>query len=285
MDTSKILTADFIDIVFDGRNKTYGAYELRKHYVRRLLEAVLATIVICLIVFFVPKLFSGIIGKKQTTTFYVNDVSLENIKENTEKKKEVLPPPPPPPIKQEVTKVEIKRFTPPVIVKDYQVKEVPPEQKEILTAKIGTINQEGVKDQGLITTAINKPAVEIKSVVPNSKKEDDYDKIFTVVEIPAHFPGGADGWRKYLERNLNRDIAVQNGAPLGTYIVQVSFVVDKSGFISDVKAQNDPGYGTKEEAIRVIKNGPNWEPAVQNGRNVNYRHVQNIVFVVADSNE
>ena len=280
MDTNKILTADFIDIVFDGRNKMYGAYELRKHYARRLFEAILSTVIICLAVFFIPKLFSNLLGEKQATAFYVTDVSLENIKQNTETKKEVLPPPPPP-VKQEVTKVEIKKFTPPVIVKDNEVKEVPPEQKEILTARIGTINQEGVKDQGLITAVA--PVIEAKTVVvPVTKKEEDYDKIFTVVEIPARFPGGVDGWRRYLERNLNRDIPVQNGAPFGTYTVLVSFVVDRNGFISDVKAENDPGYGTKEEAVRVIKNGPNWEPAVQNGRTVNYKHVQNIVFVVAE---
>jgi protein TonB len=52
--------------------------------------------------------------------------------------------------------------------------------------------------------------------------------------------------------------------------------------ISDVAAENDPGYGTKDEAIRVIKRGPNWKPAVQNGRNVIYRHKQGITFVVQD---
>jgi hypothetical protein len=72
-------------------------------------------------------------------------------------------------------------------------------------------------------------------------------------------------------------------ADIGKYVVTLSFIVDKNGVISDVRAENDPGYGTKEEAIRVIKKGPDWRPAVQNGRNVNYRHIQNIVFVVAES--
>jgi len=58
--------------------------------------------------------------------------------------------------------------------------------------------------------------------------------------------------------------------------------VDKTGGISEVKAENDPGYGTKDEAVRVIKRGPNWKPAVQNGRNVIYRHKQSITFMVSE---
>ena len=75
---------------------------------------------------------------------------------------------------------------------------------------------------------------------------------------------------------------VENGAPAGKYAVVVSFVVARDGKISDVKAENDPGYGTKEEAVRVIQRGPNWKAAVQNGRNVIYRHRQAIVFQVSD---
>ena len=103
-----------------------------------------------------------------------------------------------------------------------------------------------------------------------------------VVQIPAEFPGGIKGWSKYLERNLNSSLPVDNGAPSGRYTVVVSFTVNKAGVISDVVAENDPGYGTKNEAIRVIAKGPNWKPAVQNGRNVIYRHKQSITFLVAD---
>lgn len=62
----------------------------------------------------------------------------------------------------------------------------------------------------------------------------------------------------------------------------VTFIVDKDGKVSDVKAENDPGYGTKEEAIRVIKKGPNWIPANQNGKLVVYRHKQAITFRVTE---
>ena len=102
------------------------------------------------------------------------------------------------------------------------------------------------------------------------------------VQIPAEFPGGLLGWTKFLEQNLYRDVPIKNKAPVGKYTVVVSFIVDKNGFISDVQAENDPGYGTKEEAVRVIKNGPSWKAAIQNGRNVTYRHKQSITFVVSE---
>jgi hypothetical protein len=113
-------------------------------------------------------------------------------------------------------------------------------------------------------------------------EDEDYDKLFTAVQIQAEFPGGQGGWVRYLERTLNRDLPLENGAPTGKYSVVVSFIVSKDGTISEVKAENDPGYGTKEESIRVIERGPKWKPAVQNGRNVIYRQRQAIVFMVSE---
>ena len=112
----------------------------------------------------------------------------------------------------------------------------------------------------------------------NGNKE--YDKVFTVTQIPAEFPGGLKSWEKYLLRNLDINIVNKNGGPPGKYTVVVSFVVDKSGNLSEINALNDPGYGTKEESIRIIAKGPKWKPAIQNGNPVIYRHKQSISFFV-----
>jgi hypothetical protein len=130
-------------------------------------------------------------------------------------------------------------------------------------------------------TSQNEPIEPIQSVNPTIDNKED--EIHTAVQIPAEFPGGQSGWVKYLDRTLNKDIPVKNGAPPGKYTVIVSFIVSRSGDISEVQAQNDPGYGTKEEAIRVIEKGPSWKPAVQNGRNVIHRHRQAIVFMVSEN--
>jgi protein TonB len=274
MEKSKILNADVLDIIFEGRNKEYGAYDLRKTYKRRLIIAVGAMVGICLFIFLVVLLSSFVAPKKQTQIL-VQDVQLANVQE--EKKPE---PPPPPPPKQEPPKVEITKFTPPKIVKDEEVKpeEKPPEQEKLEDTKIGTINQEGEK-----TDVVAPPVEQSTGQVQAPKaQEEDYDKEFKTVQIEAKFPGGAGAWQKYLERNLNSNVPVDNGAPPANYTVIVSFLVDKSGNISEVQALNDPGYGTAAEAVRVIKKGPAWTPAVQNGRNVIYRQKQSVTFQVSE---
>ncbi|MCE2972232.1 MAG: energy transducer TonB [Sediminibacterium sp.] len=275
MDINKLQTADVLDIIFDGRNKEYGAYDLRKTYNKRLTYALVSMLLLCLLML-VISVIANSVGKEKAQVM-VQDISLENMK--TEEKKPEPPPPPPPP-KQEPPKVEITKFTPPKIVKDEEVKpeEEIKEVEKLEDTKIGTFNQEGVKDEGLVAPPVEKGT----GVVEAPKVEEDYDKVFTVVQIPAEFPGGLPAWSRYLERNLNRDIPVENGAPAGRYTVIVAFTVSKTGAISDVQAENDPGYGTKAEAIRVITKGPSWKPAVQNGRNVIYRHKQSITFVVSE---
>ena len=273
MEVNKILSADFLDILFEGKNKEYGAYDLRKTYNKRITIAIVVTLIVCLsigIAFAVSKLK----GADPKAQIVLQDVSLENVKEQPKPE----PPPPPPPPKIEPPKIEIKQFTPPKIVKDEEVKEPPPEQKELEDTKIGTINQEGIKSD------VVAPPVEAQGtgVVEAPKVTEDYDKEFKTVQIQAKFPGGLDAWAKYLQRNLRQDTPTENGAPTGNYTVIVSFLVDKTGAISEVKAENDPGYGTAAEAVRVIQRGPTWTPAVQNGRNVIYRQKQQITFQVVE---
>ncbi len=273
MDINKILTADVLDLIFEGRNKEYGAYELRKTYPKRIITAILSMLSVCLLIVLGTAL-ANFVGPTKKTQLLVQDVQLSDVKKE-EKRPE---PPPPPPPKQEPPKVEITKFTPPKIVKDEEVKpdEKPPEQEKLEDTKIGTINQEGEK-----TDVVAPPVEQSTGQVEAPKaKEEDYDKEFKTVQIEAKFPGGAGAWTKYLERNLNSNVPVDNGAPPTRYTVVVSFLVDKNGNISEVKAENDPGYGTSEEAVRVIKKGPAWTPAVQNGRNVIYRQRQSITFQV-----
>lgn len=131
--------------------------------------------------------------------------------------------------------------------------------------------------------------VKIEAVDKNTENDNNVDndetstnKMYTSVQTPSTFPGGTDAWAKFLTRTLNRDLPVENGAPAGIYKVVVSFIVARDGSISDVKAENDPGYGTAAEAVRVINIGPRWTPAEQNGKKVMYRHRQIIAFQVTE---
>jgi protein TonB len=272
METNKILTADILDLIFEGRYKEYGAYELRKTYNKRIKAGLIGMVAVVAVLGAMAIISNSI--KKPKTEIVAVDMSLENVAQD---EKKAPPPPPPPPPKVEPPKVEVTKFTPPKIVKDAEVKEEDEikEVEKLEDTKIGAFNQEGTKDEGIVAP------VEA-STGPVAPPEEDTDKIFTVVQIPAEFPGGQQGWIRYLERTLNRDLPVENGAPAGKYSVVVSFVVARDGSISDVRAENDPGYGTKDEAVRVISRGPKWKPAVQNGRNVIYRHRQAIVFQVSE---
>lgn len=137
---------------------------------------------------------------------------------------------------------------------------------------------------GVIVIATNKKefkAVKDISRVPHGTISGG-TMVFTKTEVPPQFPGGLGAWTKYLELNLNRNLLIQKGAPPGKYTVVVDFTVDKEGNLSNIKAMNDPGYGSASEAVRVIEKGPNWVPAQQKGENVTARHKQSITWVISE---
>lgn len=103
---------------------------------------------------------------------------------------------------------------------------------------------------------------------------------FDKVEVEPSFPGGDAAWRKYLESNLDANIPLRHQAPPGAYSVVVMFIVDKEGNLADVRTLTHLGYGMEEEALRVIKAGPKWLPALQNGKVVRAYRKQPITFVV-----
>ncbi|WP_447640540.1 MULTISPECIES: M56 family metallopeptidase [Chitinophagaceae] len=110
------------------------------------------------------------------------------------------------------------------------------------------------------------------------QKEDKQD-----VDKEPLFPGGANAWRIFLMRNLKADVPTNHGAPANhNYTVLVSFLVNKNGKLSQIKAITNPGYGTAEEVIRLMKESPNWEPAIKNGKPVLYRQKQQVTFQITD---
>ena len=272
MEKMQILQAELLELLFEGRNKNYGAYDLRKNYNKRMEYALMGTILICLL-FLVGNLLANR-GRNFIQQQTMVELVLDPFK--VEEKEKPIPPPPP----QEKLVVATERYNVPVITPDQLVAEEdemkPVEALENI--QIGNSHVEGVEEQGLpsapLETATGTSQIEAPSL--------DYEKEFKTVQIQARFPDGLAGWTKFLEKNLNRDLPVNNGAPAGMYTVVVSFVVNKEGAISDVQAENDPGYGTGAEAVRAIKKGPNWIPAEQNGRKVVYRQRQTISFRVSE---
>ncbi len=204
---------------------------------------------------------------------YVKDFEL--IKAPDEKDKEEIKQPP---VKHEVQQVATRRVTIPIIVRNDDVKpeDRPPANDELDNVQIGLENKNGTPNMGA------PPLTESTGNVEAPKQIKHGDDSFHQVQIEAQFPGGLGAWTKYLESNLRTEVPLDNGAPAGRYTVVVSFLVDKEGNVSDIKALNDPGYGTTEEAVRIIKKSKQWTPAIQNGRSVNYHQQQSITFVVEE---
>ena len=106
--------------------------------------------------------------------------------------------------------------------------------------------------------------------------------VFEKVDVEATFSGGEAAWRRFLEQNLNPNVPVENGAPVGIYTVIVQFVVDKTGAVSDIKTLTNFGYGMEQEVMRIMKKSPMWTPARQNNSTVKAYRKQPIVFVLED---
>ena len=274
MDINKILSADILDIIFEGKNKEYGAYELRKTYNHRIKKAILFTGAVVLLVV-LGAVFATIISKNKVEQLDVVDTQMAEIK-----KAEPVPPPPkiPPKVSPPIEINQVK-FTPPKIVKDEEVKadEKIEEIKDDQIISTKTVESEN-------KTAIVQAPVEDKGTqITEAPKSDDEDKIFTKVENEAIFPGGQAAWIRFLQNHLNASVPNDNSAPTGTYKVIVKFIVSKDGNISDVQAETKNGYGMEDEAVRVIKTGPKWTPALQNGRHVNAYRRQPITFDVQEN--
>jgi len=113
---------------------------------------------------------------------------------------------------------------------------------------------------------------------------DEFGKLIPnyIFTKSATFEGGPAKWKKFLERNLKSNLPSKNGAPQGKYTVYTYFSVNEKGELSNIVATNNPGYGTKEEAIRVLYKSPNWSPAIKYNIPTVYRAGQAITFVVTD---
>lgn len=274
MEISKILSSNILDIIFEGRNKTYGAYELRTQYSKRLSTALIITASLALLILLASFLSSKFEGKEKKQDIVIKEVEMTNIEEE----KPLEPPPPPPPKPPDPPKIEMAKFTPPKVVKDEEVKpeEEMKEIEELKDATISTVNQEGQKDLGIVA-----PPVEDKGGVVAAPKEDDDDKVFQKVEIEAKFPGGESAWSKYISREIGRYIdELQEAGKAGTCVVQ--FIVDKEGNISEVEALTMKGTKLAEICVNAIKKGPKWVAAEQNGRKVKAYRKQPVTFQIQE---
>lgn len=123
-------------------------------------------------------------------------------------------------------------------------------------------------------------AVNCTSKDTNEVSPGKDNKVWEKTETEPSFKGGKAGWQAFLQKNLNANLPVDNGAPEGTYTVITQFIVDKNGKISDLKSLTHFGFGMEEEILRVMKLSPDWEPAIQDNQAVSAYRKQPVTFVI-----
>lgn len=268
-----ILKQEWIDVVFNDRNKAYGAYDLRKQSSRTTNRALVIGVLCFVTAISLPTIINfitGFIPKAQEKQKIVNVVLQPPPPINKQKP----PPPPPEPPKPKVDQV---KFPPPVVKPDNEVKEQPPKIEELKVADPG---QKTVKGD---------PNADIKIDVPvgNSETkqvtEEDPNKVFTAVEKEPTFPGGTDAFRNYLGKNIQYPAVARENNVQGR--VYLSFVVERDGSLTDIKVVRGIGSGCDEEAMRVMRRSPKWTPGIQNGRPVRVAYTIPISFTLTSDDQ
>jgi protein TonB len=260
MTTKEILQADLLDILFEHRNKAYGAYALRRNYNDRLHWALGISLGLVLI------LILTLNRKANSSPSLIEypDVTLETY----------VPPTPKQP-EQPASRVESRQaqrqyVNQVQIVKD-NVQTNMPDQHELQSAQISTRTITGLSTEGAIS----------ESTATNSQGNVDANntpaETMTILSSSdAQFPGGIDSFKKFLTRNLITPDDLQVGEKK---TVMVRFKVDVDGSISSAQILTSGGEKYDKEVLRVLNKMPKWVPATQNGVKVARWFTQPVSFI------
>ena len=269
----------WVEMVFAGKNKEYGAYQLRKGTSGRNIKALLILVIAAALVggFLAWKVIEQKQAEEQQA--YMEAMELAKLQEQAKKEKKK-----PEPIKPKVEQKkeipvarETQKFTAPVIKKDELVKEENQvKQMDQLDDKVavGTENKEGVKDRNV--EAVRNDIAVAAPPPPPAPKPEVANKVFDVVEEMPSFPGGQGALMAFLSSNIKYPVVAQENGVQGRVIV--GFVVEKDGSISDVKVMRSVDPSLDREAQRVVKAMPKWKPGKQNGSAVRVKYTVPVVF-------
>lgn len=267
-----IFKRQWTDVIFRGRNKEYGAYELRNTNAKTTNLALIIGSCVFIFVISLNTIINAIEGfiPKAPEKVKLSEVKLLPPPPVDPAKKP--PPPPPEPPKPKVTQV---KFPPPVVKPDNEVKENPPTVKELQTADPGQKNLKGDPNADInIDGPVGTSDAKVTEADPN--------QIFAAVEVEPHFKnGGQAGFNAYLAKAVKFPAVDRENGTQGKVIV--TFVVEKDGSLTDVKALRGPDQSMMDAAVQAIQQSPHWVPGVQNGRPVRVQFTISFAFSLADS--
>jgi protein TonB len=255
MANEKFRAPAFDDIVFEIRNKEYGAYRLRKKYSRNVLIGLIIGIIIICTAVIAPYINAKVLENRANRAERQVQLQMQALDQPQET---VAPPPPPPPPPAET--VAQVRYVPPVIVDSIK----PDEAKQLMTA-----------DQAQVE--VKNTDVQVQETVQEEVKEEEVPtEVFVVVEEMPAFPGGDKAMMEYIYANIQYpEIAKENNIQ-GRVILR--FCVTYKGGVDQVSVMKTVDPALDNEAIRVIKSLPAWKPGKQGGKPVNVWYSVPIMF-------
>jgi periplasmic protein TonB len=275
MKTDAILKADVLDIIFENRNKSYGAYTLRKFYNNRLYKALgaMGALVILLCLFTLLKSTKVAIGGLITdSVFIVKAVDLKEKKPEAPKVKvdiAITPKNKTVVASQIFTQVHITAHDVPTTIKTLD-DDVAFGDKDIKLPVGGIISKVSLPTiGGGGTDSVKTPAKPVVDILTPTE----------TAEVMPTYPGGMDALRKYLERNLQNPEEIEEGQ---TVSVKVRFVVGYDGALKNLQIVEDGGAAFNNEVLRVVKKMKAWNPGKTKGENVSVYYTIPIKFTTAN---
>jgi periplasmic protein TonB len=246
----------FDDLVFEFRNKEYGAYILRKRYSRTVAIATLIGIIIITTAIVVPYIKASRMAHQKARD--AREVIAEMANDLQNQEAPPPPPPPPPPMEQQT----VVKYVAPVVVDSIK----PEDQTQL-----------AITDEQVETT-VNKEVVEVVEQVQEEVQEDVKEEVFIIVEEMPEFPGGEAALRAHIAKSIEYPVIAQENGIQGK--VYVTFVVDKDGGVSDAKVVRGVDPSLDKEALRVVMALPKWKPGKQRGKPVRVSYTVPISFVL-----
>jgi protein TonB len=259
-----LTSLEWRELIFQGKNKEYGAYKMRSESDKRHNVSMIIIAIIAIVGFSIPKLIEMVKPKYKDVNVEVTTISKlkpAEVKNDVKKPDAVIPPPD---LKSSV------KFTAPVIKKDDEVTESNSlKSQEELTNAHAVISLADVKGS-------EKGTVDIADVKQNVTQAVEEEKIYSVIEQMPQFPGGEGELLSYIAKNLKYPVIAQENGIQGK--VTVRFEVTKTGSVDKVEVVRQLDPSCDKEAIRVVRSLPRFIPGKQNGVNVNVWYTVPITY-------
>jgi periplasmic protein TonB len=266
MTNNEILKASLLDIIFENRNKEYGAYALRNDYDKRLVKAMGIGLGLVLLLILLNNLkFSNAAGnndRSEKEGYVLKSLVIEPEKLPEPEKPKAIEKP----------KVAQADYQPIKVVPDNQVTEPIVDNNVLYNAAVSNTNSGGIPDNGQNVT---DPGKDDKGTGQTSSQEDNTPSV-KIYHREPQFPGGYEALAAFMRNNLVTPEELEIGEKR---IVKIKFIVGKDGSITDITILESPGKNYDKEVSRVVRRMPKWEPAIQNDINVAVGYVLPVTFM------